>query len=227
MKLDLQIISKGLYKGDVDKAFPIEVKEYVFARKEGRKCLMLRFLNQSRLNVTGLNFWLIQKNFYGEQISKEKISLDNIESGTDKVFAPPFGFSVQDKCVDFEVQMISAFSGEYEYISENGECLVRYQLKEEKREIPKLSKNAERCVQYNKLDKKVKFATVILILAIFLIALAIIWPFFEKQVIPLINQGLQNAKEFLGDKTEAFFEHIGNLFKKETPNVIGEVYGET
>lgn len=214
MKLDLQIISKGLYRGAVDKAFPIEVKEYVFARKEGRKCLLLRFLNQSKLNVTALNFWLIQKNFYGEQLSKEKISLQNIECGTDKMFAPPCTISVQDKCVDFEVEMISVLSGEYEYISENGECFVRYRLKESKKELPKVPKNKEACVQYNKLDKKVKFVTAILVLAIFLIAFAIIWPFFEKQVIPLIKQGVKIAWEFLGDKFEAFFEYIGNLFKK-------------
>ena len=114
MNGNLQIISKGLYKGSVDRAFPIEVKEYVFSRKDGQKCLLLRFFNYSDINITALEFWLVQKNSYGEQISKEKISLDNIYCGAGKVFSPSVGFAVDNKCVDFEVEMISAFSGEYE-----------------------------------------------------------------------------------------------------------------
>lgn len=210
MKVDLQIISKGLYKGAVDKAFPIEVKEYVFTRKDGQKCLLLRFLNQSRLTVTVLNFWLIQKNFYGEQISKEKISLE-VNCGNAKIFSPAFGLVVQDKCVDFDVEMISVFSGEYEYISENGECFLKYQLNKEKVNI---SKKKVSCVQHSKLDNKVKFATAILVFAIFLIAFAVIWPFFEKEILPLIKDALKIAWDFLGNVMKSFFEKVGMLFEK-------------
>ena len=76
----LQIISKGTYKGITEKAFPLEVKEYVFARENGKKCLLLRFFNSSEINVTALTFWLIQKDSSGNEIRKRKITLDGIYS---------------------------------------------------------------------------------------------------------------------------------------------------
>ena len=223
MKVDLQIISKGLYKGTVDNAFPIEVKEYVFTRKDGQKCLLLRFLNQSRLNVTALNFWLVQKNSFGEQIAKEKISIDKIVDGVSRIFSPTSAITVQEKCVDFDVEMISLFSEEYEYISENGECFIKYHLKESKKADSKANKKANKksdkrkgsSFQCSKLDKKVKFAAAILVLAIFLILFAIIWPFFKQEILPLIKEMVTEVFELLGDLFERFFKSIGELFKKD------------
>ena len=85
----------------------------------------------------------------------------------------------------------------------------------------------EFCAQRTKIDNKVKFASAILLLAILLIALAIIWPFFKKEVIPVIKRGIEIAWDFLGDVLERFFEMIRELFQKETPEAIGDVYVET
>ena len=94
---ELQIISKGLYKGEVDKAFPIEVKEYIFARENGKKCLLLRFFNSSEINLTAISFWLIQKNSYGEKIRRKKITLEGIHAMSGKGFPPNERFWVDDK----------------------------------------------------------------------------------------------------------------------------------
>ena len=208
MNGNLQIISKGLYKGSVDRAFPIEVKEYVFSRKDGQKCLLLRFFNYSDINITALEFWLVQKNSYGEQISKEKISLDNIYCGAGKVFSPSVGFAVDNKCVDFEVEMISAFSGEYEYKSENGETFVKFSTKS--KSFP-YKRNAY-CVQKTKINSKVKFSTAILVVAVFLVILAVIWPFFVEDALPAIKEVIKNLWKLLGEAIKSFFKMMGKLF---------------
>ena len=158
MNSNVQIISKGLYRGTIDKSFPVKVKEYVFARQDEKKSLLLRFFNDSQLNITAIHFWLVQKNSHGEQIGKEKISLEGIYCAQGAIFVPASGFFVDDKCADFDVEMISAFSGEYEYKTKNGEIFVQYPIEYEQTAVVK--KRAH-CVQHKKLNKKVKFSSAI------------------------------------------------------------------
>ena len=212
MNGNLQIISKGLYKGVVDTALPVEVKEYVFTRQKGRKCLLLRFFNTSELNITAIHFWIIQKNSYGEQIHREKILLDNIQCIAGRAFAPSDCFYVQNNCVDFDIEIISVFSGEYEFRSGSGESFVRYSGALNK--APTVNKKAQ-CVQRTKLNNKVKFTGAILVLAVFLILLAVIWPFFIEEVIPAVKKFVKLVWELFGDIVESFFRKIGELFESK------------
>ena len=209
MSSNLQIISKGMYKGIVDKSFPLVVKEYVFTRKSERKCLLLRFYNHSDINVTAIHFWLIQKNSYGEELHREKISLEGIYCGAGKLFSPANCFFVQDTCANFEIEMVSAFSGEYEFKSKNGEAFVRYSLDSGRKPA---AKRKGYYIQRSKFSGNVKFAIAILILAIFLAMFVSIWPFLVKEVFPEILRLLKLAIEFVGEFIGGFFEMIGNLF---------------
>ena len=206
---ELQIISKGLYKGDVDKAFPIEVKEYIFARENGKKCLLLRFFNSSEINLTAISFWLIQKNSYGEKIRRKKITLEGIYAMSGKVFSPNERFWVDDICADFEVRMVSAFSGEYEYKAHDGEGFVRYPINENKNVV---IKRKTFCTQRSKINKKAKYMTLILVFAIILIAFAIIWPFFYEEVLPVIKEAIRIGWDIFKKALASFFRMIGELF---------------
>ena len=211
MNSNVQIISKGLYRGRVDISFPIKVKEYVFTRQDEKKCLLLRFFNDSQLNITALHFWLVQKNSHGEQIGKEKISLEGIYCAQGEIFVPVSGFFVDDKCADFDIEMISAFSGEYEYKTKNGEIFVQYPIEYEQTAVVK--KKAY-CVQHKKLNNKVKFSSAILVLAIFLVIFIIFWPFFKEEIWPLIVKITKAGLELLEDALKSLFKKIGNLFDK-------------
>ena len=204
-----QMISKGTYKGISEKAFPLEVKEYIFARENGKKCLLLRFFNSSDVNITGISFWLIQKNVYGEHICKKKISLDGIYSLAGRNYAPSNCFFVDESCADFEVEMISAFSGEYEYRTENGESVVRYPLNLNKNMVVKRRPYS---IQRSKLNKKVKHMTLILFLAIFIVSLAVIWPFFMEVVYPAIKNALSIGLDILKRAWASFLNMLGDLF---------------
>ena len=217
MSNNFQIISKGLYRGTVDKGFLIEVKEYVFTRQKGKKFLLLRFLNESKNNFTAMHFWLIQKDVQGQEIYKEKISLEGIYCGAGAMFTPNTCFPVQNKCVDFEVKMISAFSGDYEYRSENDEVLVRYtNTLDNKFSI----RRKHYCIQRKKLNRKVKLLGWIMVLAIFLVLLATIFPFFISDICPAIIRLIVFlaklfviACEFLWEIMGSLFQAIGNFFE--------------
>lgn len=204
----LQIISKGTYKGITEKAFPLEVKEYVFARENGKKCLLLRFFNSSEINVTAFTFWLIQKDSSGNEIRKRKITLDGIYSLAQNAFAPSNCFFLDEQCVDFDVKMVSALSGEYEYRAENGEGVVRYPIDLNKTNVVK---RKPYCIQRSKLSKKVKYMGLILFLAVLFIAMAIIWPFFSGTVLPVINNTLGIGLEILKKAWDSFLNMLGGL----------------
>lgn len=203
---NLQIISKGLYNGTVDAAFPIEVREYIFSRNEGKKCLLLRFLNHSKLNITALNFWLVQKDSCGECIARDKITLSGIYLVTEELFTPNNYYPVKENCVSFDVEMVSAFSGEYEYKTKNGESFIRYSLASSEKQVAR--KNSF-CHKHSKLRGKVKFTTMILVFAIISTLVAIIMPFYINVVHPIVVTVIKNVWELIGRAWDSLWKEIG------------------
>lgn len=208
----LQIISKGLYKGTPDRSFPVEIKEYIYSFKNDRRCLLLRFLNNSELNVDGICFWLIQKNSHGEEIHTEKIDVNGIVAEAGALFSPSEGFVVDEACVDFEIKMISVSSNGYEYRAKEGEAFVRYPMEYYKK--AELRKKIF-CHKRKKLKSGAKYSGWILFLAILLVAFALILPFFIKEVWPIIKRGIEIAWEFMGDVFESFKRLISSLFENK------------
>ena len=211
MSNNLQIVSKGLYRGEVDRSFPVAVKEYVFVRRKGRKCLMLRFINDSSMVISAIDFQLVQKNSEGVEIASKKISLKGLNCGAGEVFSPNDCFYVKDRCVGFEIRMISVFSGGYEYKSANGESYVKYPLKSN---WAYNSSGSAFCNQRSKINGKVKFTAAILIFALVLIALAVIWPFFTKEVCPAIIRLIKLLWQVFTNGVKVFFENFGKIFEK-------------
>lgn len=196
MKSDLKIISKGLYKEPVDKDALIIVKQYIFARESGRKCLMLRFLNNSKSAINAFEFWLVQKNSEGFEIAESKIRLKDICVRPGEVFAPQQLFWVEDKCVDFDIKVIVVESGKYEYRRENGETFVRYSLGESWK-----YENFERSypLQQSKLGFKVKYVPWILTSAILLVLIAMMWPFISEVLWPVVSNAVEKLFKSIFD----------------------------
>lgn len=211
MKNSVQIISKGLYKGENDLSLPVIVKEYIFVRNNGKKALTLRFENVSHVHISKMSFYLVQKNFDGIEIGTIKISLDNLKCRPKEIFSPNACIFVNEKCSDFEIRMISIESGAYSYKSRDGERYVRYLTK------PKWSyrhSNGIEFYQRVKTDSKVKFTMAILILAVFLFFFALIWPFFVEEICPLIAKAIGVFFRTIFNAIAAFFRLIGRAFNR-------------
>ena len=196
MKSNLKIISKGLYKESTDKDELIVVKQYVFARDNGRKCLMFRFLNNSKSVVHSFEFWLVQKNSEGIEIAENKMVVEDICAKPGETFAPQKIFMVDDKCVDFDIQVVVARSGKYEYRREGGENFVRYALKD----IWKYDSIERSCpLQQSKLAFKVKYLPLILSGAMLLVLISMMWPFISDVIWPAITNAVENVFDKIFD----------------------------
>lgn len=193
MNKSLQIVSKGLYSGEVDKNLPVIVKEYVFAREGKNKCLMLRFENTSSFYINEIDFFLVQKNSDGEEIGSERITLDAVNVRPNAIFSPNVCFFVQEKCSDFEIEFLSVRSENYEYKSNNQEGYVNYAMTKDWRYR---GYSYPYCTQVSKFNNKVKFSGVILVFSLILIALAIISPYIITEVIPAIIEGIKTVFEY-------------------------------
>ncbi len=196
MRSDLKIISKGLYKEPEDKDELVIVKQYIFARENGKKCLMLRFLNNSQTVLNSFEFWLVQKNSDGFEIAESKIKLNDICVRPREFFAPQKLFIVKDKCVDFEIKVIAVNSGKYEYRRKNKETFVRYSLTESWK-----YENVERQypLQQSKLRFKVRYTSLILIGAVALVLVSMMWPFISDVIVPGVTRIVGNIyKSIIG-----------------------------
>ena len=198
MSKKMHIVSKGLYRGEGEKNSLLDVNEYVFVRENGKKYLLLRFTNKSDFHITAMTFRLIQKNSDGREIGERKVSLTNLRCVAWETFSPEKGLLVDDKCADIDIKMISVVSGNYEYRSKNGESFVRYDFQD--RKLKRIDKDPV-CIQHSKLNRKVKFTGIILVLALVLTLVAIFTPIFTEYVIPAIFNAIK-----------ALFESIGELF---------------
>ena len=214
MRRDLQIISKGLYDKASENITLVAPKQYIFGRQKGRKLLLIRFENLSNYRIENMSFWLVQLNADGGEISTKKIVLKGISCAPKEVFSPNNCFYVDDKCVDFEIQMISVSSGGFEYAAQNGESFVKYPLEEA---WGYSVSQGEYEYKYSKIqNNKVKFAKVILILGLLLIALAVIWPFFINTVCPAIGNAISNFFKMVTGDTEELVSRIAETGIKKS-----------
>ena len=123
--MERQIISKGEYRHyQIDNY--ISVKQYIFLRVDGKKCLSLRYTNSLGCKVNAFKFLLVQMDIKGNVISKKKIRISDIvfANGTD--YTPSKGIVVDEKCTDFKVLMLCAYAGRYRYKLKNDKIALYY-----------------------------------------------------------------------------------------------------
>lgn len=121
-----EVLEKGLYNHPKIPGY-LSVGQFIFTRKEGKKCLLLRFVNEAEFRIDGVEFTVIQLDLYGKKIGRTKIKYTDINVAPDSTFAPERGIIVSEKCVDFYVQMRSVSSRSYRYVFKNGEVASCYE----------------------------------------------------------------------------------------------------
>ena len=122
---DTQLISKGEYKHYQIENF-ISVKQYMFLRSNGKKCIALRYINNLEHKVNGFKFLLIQIDANGNVIAKKKIKINNIGFYKNAEYTCNKGIVVDEKCVDFKVQMLCVYSDRYRYKVKNDKIAIYY-----------------------------------------------------------------------------------------------------
>ncbi len=141
MITDSQIISKGIYRYAQIDSF-IAVKDYIFARREDKKCLFLRFVNNADYRITSMSFTVLQMNASGDMIGKINIDLDSqvINPGVSYTYGN--GIVIDEYCSDFRVVFSCVRSDDYIYLVRDGRVTVNYDLPRERIRVGKPAKKS-------------------------------------------------------------------------------------
>ncbi len=129
MVTDNQIISKGVYRYAQIDSF-ISVKDYIFARRENKKCLFLRFVNNSDYRITSMSFTILQMNASGELLDKINIVLESQIINPGAVYTYGSGIVIDEFCSDFKVVFSTVRSDDYIYLVRDGKVMVNYDIPE-------------------------------------------------------------------------------------------------
>ena len=119
-------ISKGVYLHPQTSGF-VTAKQYIFCRKKGKKCLLIRFSNGCDFKISAMNFTVLQLDAVGELIGKTSVSYSALSVLPGKDFSANRGVIVDEKCCDFKVVFDEVYSDDFKYVLKNGTPVAYYE----------------------------------------------------------------------------------------------------
>ena len=129
MVANQQQISKGFYQYSQVSDF-ISVKNYIYLRQNGQKCLMLRFVNDTNFTVDSMKFSVIQLDSSGTVLGQIDIAYDEMKLKSGAMYSADKAIVVDEYCSDFKVVIVQVNSGKYVYHVRDGRPVVSYTLPE-------------------------------------------------------------------------------------------------
>ena len=194
--MEQQIITKGEYKHYQVDNF-ISVKQYIFLRADEKKCLTLRYTNSLGCRVNAFKFLLIQIDAQGNVIGKKKVKINNIifDDGTD--YTSSKGIVVDEKCVDFKIQMLCVYSERYRYKLKNNKIAIYYvphsKWEYEDDDLHKDSIKVRSKTKFR--TPSVRLISFLVVIALILLALSPIITFFTKKIVKNLKIMIETKRE--------------------------------
>lgn len=102
------------------------LKHFMLVAQDGKRCLLLRFVNESKMEIGAMQFVLTQKDKAGRTIATDRIKYRNLRVAPDEIYSRESGIVVRDECDDFEVRLVSVISGPYKYTFKNGRVVAHF-----------------------------------------------------------------------------------------------------
>ena len=185
MKISEQIISRGLYNYNLPN-YPIEVVQYVFIRQRGKKCLLLRFRNNSEFTINKFEYEIIQLNKKGEEIFRTTLKTPPMNEVSQSVFTLSDGIIVDEKCFDFRINYITLRTGDYEYIFTENDFIVSF-VQENRTVTPPLFEtigNKKRtATSISKKQYSFKFALILAIITSLIILNIVLFSYMGEKIL--------------------------------------------
>lgn len=119
------ILARGMYRHNQHSSF-VCVREFMFVRKKEKKCLILRFLNETDATLNAVEYTLNQLDIDGKVVDSSVIVHSNLRAHSGKTFSPRTALVLKDECVDFRIEMNKAMSGPYTYHLRGESVVVDY-----------------------------------------------------------------------------------------------------
>ena len=183
MQNEQVILSKGYYKHAQIGDF-ISVKNYIYMRQSGKKCLLIRFFNEADFNVEKMDFTVVQLDHTGTVLEKTRVLQEDLRFVSGGYYTCQQAIVVHEACSDFKVILNEVISGNYRYCVKDGEVTAYYIKKREALlELSQNRKPASRAetfsVETKRFDRNnvaIVLATVAVLLFILMSALHMIFP---------------------------------------------------
>ena len=193
--MEKQIISKGEYRHYQIDNF-VSVKQYIILRTAEKKCLTLRFTNSLGCRVNAFKFLLIQMDIQGKIIGKKKIKFNDISLENGRDYTSHKGIILDEKCVDFKIQMLCVYSDRYRYKLKNNK-IATYYVTHKKWEYEDDSAHKDMVKVRSKTKFKtpsVRFFSFLVIISLILLALSPITTFLGKRLVKILKDDWEEKK---------------------------------
>ena len=118
-------IDKGIYSHPQIGGY-LSLKQFILIEQDGKRCLLLRFANESDFEINAARFIVKQLNAEGEEIGRVDMEYREMDLSAGQMYSPEQGIVVKKECVDFTVQPIWLVSGDYKYVFRNGTVNASY-----------------------------------------------------------------------------------------------------
>ena len=119
---------KGFYNHDQAGGF-VSVKQFILVEREEKRVLLLRFSNDSPVEINRMRFQLTQLDKEGNEIEISKVKYSGLCAKPGDVFSPEEGVVVKSECADFVVKILYVVSGEYKYLAGKGRPTAHYDIR--------------------------------------------------------------------------------------------------
>lgn len=123
--MDYQIISKGFYSYPQSNE-QVTLKQFIFAYKNDKKCLLLRFDNNEETPISGIQFIILEMDKRGNKIGEQLVKSHDIHCPGGESFSVSEDIFIHDDCTDFKVQVVAADFGDYKYSYKKNNTAVSY-----------------------------------------------------------------------------------------------------
>ena len=125
MRSEHQYISKGVYKHSQISNF-VSVKNYMFIRQHGKKCLLIRFSNEMEHSFESLEYTIVQLDSAGKVLGSSEIKYTKLKVFPGENFTTPKAVAVDEYCSDFRIFFKEVHSNRYKYRVKDGTVTAYY-----------------------------------------------------------------------------------------------------
>ena len=122
---DREYVEKGSYTHPQADGY-IALKQYIFIRRDGKRCLLLRFANEFSRTVHGFEVIVTQLSSDGRVIGRSRVPYQNISVASGNTYSPDSGVVVRENCADFRISLVYFVSGDYKYVIKRGHAVAHY-----------------------------------------------------------------------------------------------------
>lgn len=122
---DKDFIEKGSYTHPTPDGC-IALKQYIITKEKGKRCLLLRFVNESAHTISAFEYVITELSSSGKVLGHSRITHTGIAVVSEGTYTPSSGIVVHNNCTDFRIRLVSYVSGAYKYVLKHGRAVAHY-----------------------------------------------------------------------------------------------------